>query len=79
MGLSASLLFFLHGVPSIMKTDVVPVSMAAWVDLIIMVCACLERHCRVVEEFDVTTIFLSSSAVPTVEAAAIIFWVGYKK
>ncbi len=78
MRFSASLLF-LHEVPTITKTDVPTVSAMAWVGLIIMVCACSERHCLVAETFDVTTILLSSSAMPTIEAATIIVWVGYNK
>jgi hypothetical protein len=78
MEFSASLLP-MHGVPSITKTDVAPVSATAWVGLIIMVCTCSERHCLGVEEFDETTILLSLSEMPMIEAATVIFWVGYDK
>ncbi len=78
MGFSTSLLF-LHGVPSIRKTDVAPVLAVARVGFIIIVCTCLERHCQVVEEFEVTTVFLSLSVMPTIDAATILFWVGCDK
>ncbi len=47
-----------------------------WVGLIIIACTCLERHCLVAEEFEVTIVFSTLSAMPTIVAATIIFWVG---
>jgi hypothetical protein len=38
-----------------------------------MACSCLERHCWVAEEFEVTTVLPSSSAMPMIEAATITF------